>query len=220
MRTGRFNPTFVREQRKQIIDCDTVILAIGQAPNLDFLKPEDGVRVSPRGLIVADPSTLMTTAAGVFAGGDCVFGPRLIIDSVGDGKRIAIAVDEYLTGRRHPDTEVEVEVLDPHQMAADYMALQPPCRSPCCRSNAAPASPRSRSASTSRPPCRRPGGACGVGSTRSSRATERTLPNAFCAAGALMSVPSSASELVPLERIDLAPEVLEEIRQNEQAVPR
>ena len=28
----------------------------------------------------------MTTAPGVFAGGDCVFGPRLIIDSVGDGK--------------------------------------------------------------------------------------------------------------------------------------
>jgi thioredoxin reductase len=32
----------------------------------------------------------MTTAPGIFAGGDCVFGPRLIIDSVGDGKRIAI----------------------------------------------------------------------------------------------------------------------------------
>ena len=32
----------------------------------------------------------MTTAPGVFAGGDCVFGPRLIIDSVGDGKRIAL----------------------------------------------------------------------------------------------------------------------------------
>jgi NADPH-dependent glutamate synthase beta subunit-like oxidoreductase len=100
--SGRFNPTFF-ENSEQIIGCDTVILAIGQSPNLDFLKPEDGVRVSPRGLIVADPGTLMTTAAGVFAGGDCVFGPRLIIDSVGDGKRIAIAVDEYRGAGSPPD---------------------------------------------------------------------------------------------------------------------
>ena len=88
MRTGKFNPSF-EENSESIIECDTVILAIGQAPRLDFLTPEDGVEISPRGLIVADRETLMTSAPGVFAGGDCVFGPRLIIDSVGDGKRIA-----------------------------------------------------------------------------------------------------------------------------------
>ena len=60
----------------------------------------------------------MTTAPGVFAGGDCVFGPRLIIDSVGDGKRIAMGIDEYLRGAKHPDPEIEVEVLDRHQMFA------------------------------------------------------------------------------------------------------
>src|ERR1022692_4613015 len=120
--TGRFNPAFY-ENSESVIECDTVILAIGQAPNLDFLKPEDGVRVSPRGLVVADRETLMTSAAGVFAGGVCVFGPRLIIDSVGDGKRIAIAIDEHLTGRKHPDPEIVVEVLDHHRMFADYMNL-------------------------------------------------------------------------------------------------
>ena len=119
---GRFNPAF-EEHSESVIECDTVILAIGQAPNLDFLKPEDGVQVSPRGLVVANRETLMTSSPGVFAGGDCVFGPRLIIDSVGDGKRIAIAVDEYLTGRKHPDPEIEVEVLDHHKMFADYMNL-------------------------------------------------------------------------------------------------
>jgi NADPH-dependent glutamate synthase beta subunit-like oxidoreductase/NAD-dependent dihydropyrimidine dehydrogenase PreA subunit len=119
---GRFNPAF-EEHSESVIECDTVILAIGQAPNLDFLKPEDGVQVSPRGLVVANRETLMTSAPGVFAGGDCVFGPRLIIDSVGDGKRIAIAIDEYLTGRKHPDPEIEVEVLDHHKMFADYMNL-------------------------------------------------------------------------------------------------
>ena len=41
-----------------MIECDTVILAIGQATKLDFLRPEDGVQVSPRGLIVADRQSL------------------------------------------------------------------------------------------------------------------------------------------------------------------
>jgi ferredoxin len=90
---------------------------------LDFLSPEDGVDVSPRGLIVADRQSLQTTAPGIFAGGDCVFGPRLIIDSVGDGKRIAIGIDQYLRGTKHPDPEIEVEVLKRHQMSTGYMEL-------------------------------------------------------------------------------------------------
>ncbi len=52
--TGRFNPAFY-DNSESVIECDTVILAIGQTTKLDFLQPEDGVEVSPRGLIVADP---------------------------------------------------------------------------------------------------------------------------------------------------------------------
>jgi len=120
---GRFNPTFV-EHSKETIECDTLILAIGQAPRLDFLKPEDGVETSSRGLIVANPTTLMTSAPGVFAGGDCVFGPRLIIDSVGDGKRIAAGVHEFLTGHTKPEPEIEVEILNHHKMFRDYMEIE------------------------------------------------------------------------------------------------
>jgi NAD-dependent dihydropyrimidine dehydrogenase PreA subunit len=65
----------------------------------------------------------MTSAPGVFAGGDCAFGPRLIIDSVGDGKRIAASIDRYLTGRERPETGIEVEILDHHRMFADYMNI-------------------------------------------------------------------------------------------------
>jgi formate dehydrogenase (NADP+) beta subunit len=119
---GRFNPTFV-ENSEASLECDTVILAIGQAPRLDFLNPEDGVEISGRGLIVADRNTLMTTAPGVFAGGDCVFGPRLIIDSVGDGKRIAAGIHRYLTGYEPDSRQVEIEVLDHHCMFADFLNL-------------------------------------------------------------------------------------------------
>lgn len=117
---GRFRPVF-HDNSEEVLECDTVILAIGQMPNLDFLRPEDGVKVSPRGLLIADRETLETSAKGVYAGGDCVFGPRLIIDSVGDGRRIAASVDAYFTGRKRAAPVVSVEVLDRHQMMDGYM---------------------------------------------------------------------------------------------------
>ncbi len=120
--TGRFNPAFHDGTERQL-ECDTIIMAIGQAAKLDFLRPEDGVQVSPRGLVTVNRETLMTTAPGVFAGGDCVFGPRLIIDSVGDGKRAAIAIDEFLRQRKHPEPVIEVSVLDRHRMFTDFMDL-------------------------------------------------------------------------------------------------
>ncbi|MGZ4837617.1 MAG: FAD-dependent oxidoreductase [Terriglobales bacterium] len=120
--SGRFNPAFLEGSEKQL-ECDTLIMAIGQSANLDFLRPEDGVQISPRGLIAVNRETLMTSASGVFAGGDCVFGPRLIIDSVGDGKRAAIAIDEFLRGRKHPEPVIEVSILDRHRMFADFMDI-------------------------------------------------------------------------------------------------
>ena len=65
----------------------------------------------------------MTSAPGIFAGGDCVFGPRLIIDSVADGKRAAIGMDEYLRGRKHPEPFIEVEILKRHAMPLDYLDI-------------------------------------------------------------------------------------------------
>jgi ferredoxin len=81
------------------------------------------VDVSPRGLIAVNPQTLMTSASGVFAGGDCVFGPRLIIDSVADGKRAAVGIDEFLRGTQHSDPIVEVEVLERHHMPLQLLDL-------------------------------------------------------------------------------------------------
>lgn len=122
---GRFDPAF-HENSESVLDCDTIILAIGQAPKLDFLRPEDGVQISPRGLIAVDRATMMTSVPGIFAGGDCAFGPRLIIDSVADGKRAATAIDEYLSGHKAGEPVVEVEVLSRHRMFADFMEIARP----------------------------------------------------------------------------------------------
>jgi ferredoxin len=119
---GRFSPQFAPGS-ESLVECDTIILAIGQAPNLDFLGPESKVELSSRGLISVDRDNLMTSVPGIFAGGDCVFGPRLNIDSVADGKRAAVGIDEFLRGRKHADPVLEVEVFDMHQMITNYMEI-------------------------------------------------------------------------------------------------
>jgi formate dehydrogenase beta subunit len=117
----RFNPVF-EEGSESVIACDTAILAIGQASDVSFLKPEDGVETTRQGTVKIDPETLMSTAPGVFAAGDIAFGPRLIISAVADGKRAAEGIDRYLRG---PDWKpkpkhVLITVLDNHEMAANF----------------------------------------------------------------------------------------------------
>ncbi len=83
------------------LSCDTVLLAVGQAPDASFLEPggEDIVLARP-GWPQVDPKTLATTAPGVFVAGDLAHGTRLLIDAVASGKAAARSIYSYLTGRR------------------------------------------------------------------------------------------------------------------------
>jgi len=117
----RFNPRF-ESGTEAIIDCDTAILAVGQASDLSFLAPEDGVQVTRQGTIKIDPETLMTTAPGIFAAGDIAFGPRLIISAAADGKKAAEQIERYLKGSQWKSRSrlVQITVLDHHQMAESF----------------------------------------------------------------------------------------------------
>lgn len=95
---GRFNPQ-MDESVRESFEVDSVILAIGQQADLSFLKPSDGVELTPAGTIKIDPATLATSAPGLFAGGDVAFGPRILIDAVANGKLAALSIDDYLRGR-------------------------------------------------------------------------------------------------------------------------
>lgn len=83
---------------------DTVIAAIGQIPDIAFLKaegahPERGSLGIGRGdVIVTHPDTLQTDMKGVFAGGDAVTGAARAVDALAAGKKAAIAIDRYLNG--------------------------------------------------------------------------------------------------------------------------
>ena len=61
----RFNPAFYENSETQI-ECDTLIMAIGQAPRLDFFTPEDKVELSPRGLIAVESANSNDFGPGNF----------------------------------------------------------------------------------------------------------------------------------------------------------
>jgi formate dehydrogenase beta subunit len=117
----RFSPTFV-EGSESVLPCDTVILAIGQASDVSFLKPGDGIETTRQGTLKIDPATLMTTAQGIFAAGDVAFGPRLIINAVADGKKAAEEIDKFIRGPEwKPKNQfVQITILDHHKMAEQY----------------------------------------------------------------------------------------------------
>ena len=92
---GRFNPAFSDEEK--IIPCDSVILAIGQQADLSFLTGAEDVQVTPRGILKIDEN-LMTTAPGVFAGGDVAFGPRILVEAVANGHKAARSIHVHLSG--------------------------------------------------------------------------------------------------------------------------
>jgi NADPH-dependent glutamate synthase beta subunit-like oxidoreductase len=109
--TGRFAPQYDDED-VVVLDADACILAIGQQPDLSFLKPADGIELTPAGIIRVSPATLATSAAGVFAGGDVAFGPRNLIEAVANGKRAARSIHEYLTGpKARLEAHLEIEEI-------------------------------------------------------------------------------------------------------------
>jgi NADH-quinone oxidoreductase subunit F len=77
---------------------DTVIAAVGQAPDLSFLPPDSALERTRWERLAVDANRLVTSVPGVFAGGDFVSGPGMVIEAVAAGRRGAIAIDKYLRG--------------------------------------------------------------------------------------------------------------------------
>jgi len=91
------------------LDCDAVIAAIGQRPEI----PEQFDLVTQRGNVIqADPETLATSRPGIFAAGDAVTGPVSVIEAIGAGKKAAISIDKYLGGEGILKVE-PIEVKEP-----------------------------------------------------------------------------------------------------------
>jgi len=99
--SGRRRPVPVADS-EFFVEADTVIAAVGQAPDLSFLPPDSALERTRWETLVVDDNTLVTNIPGIFAGGDFATGPGMVIDAIAAGRRGAIAVDKYLKGDTSP----------------------------------------------------------------------------------------------------------------------
>ncbi len=94
--TGRRIPKAIAGS-EWVLDADIVVEAIGNQAESGSPSWYPNVDVDQNGLIQADAATLTTSVEGIFAGGDIVRGPALVVDAVNDGKVAAMAIIEYLS---------------------------------------------------------------------------------------------------------------------------
>jgi heterodisulfide reductase subunit A-like polyferredoxin len=101
-----------------VIPCDAVVATIGQVPDVKSLGERLGLTTTKWGTLHADPVTLATELPGVFAGGDCVTGPDVVVTAMLAGKKAANSIDRWLSGQ---DLRVGRELEGPYhtQYAVD-----------------------------------------------------------------------------------------------------
>ena len=83
---------------REILPCDTVVLAIGQDNAFPFIERNIGLEFGKWDMPVVDKTTFMSTRPGVFFGGDAAFGPANIIWAVEQGHQAAISIHNYCHG--------------------------------------------------------------------------------------------------------------------------
>jgi len=92
--SGRARPVAISGS-EFVIPCDTVVVAIGTRANPLLTSTCPELKLNKWGNIIVDDNG-MTNLPGVFAGGDIVRGAATVILAMGDGKRAANSIDQYL----------------------------------------------------------------------------------------------------------------------------
>ena len=116
---------------REILPCDTVVLAIGQDNAFPFIERGIGLEFGKWDMPVVDKTTFMSTRPGVFFGGDAAFGPANIIWAVEHGHQAAISIHNYcqelpLTERPAPGMTLTSTKMGLHEWAYsnNYNAAQ------------------------------------------------------------------------------------------------
>lgn len=91
--SGRRRPQPI-EGSNNIIDVETVVIAIGQSPNPLIRQTTEGLETQKWGGIIVNEETNETTRENVYAGGDVVTGAATVILAMGAGKKAAQAIHE------------------------------------------------------------------------------------------------------------------------------
>jgi formate dehydrogenase (NADP+) beta subunit len=106
------------------IECDDVLLAIGQENAFPWIERDIGLEFDRWGLPRVDPGTFQSTLPRVFFGGDAAFGPKNIIWAVAHGHEAAISIDRFCRGeslseRPPPMTNLVSQKMGIHEWSYD-----------------------------------------------------------------------------------------------------
>jgi NADPH-dependent glutamate synthase beta subunit-like oxidoreductase len=93
--TGRRRPIATNEIRR--FECEAVILAVGEAVDMDFVRAS-GLRIKENGTLEVDRYTLETSRSKFYAGGDLISGASNVSNAMGYGKKAARTMDYRLMG--------------------------------------------------------------------------------------------------------------------------
>lgn len=119
--SGRRRPVPI-EGSETLIEADTVYTAIGQKPELSCLYDDSGVcqlGETKWRTLDAHPDTLQTALPHVFTGGDMHTGPALVITALGEGRKAARSIHQYLTeGELHYSSKLQRDLI-PYTMFTD-----------------------------------------------------------------------------------------------------
>ncbi|HUV31384.1 MAG TPA: molybdopterin-dependent oxidoreductase [Acidobacteriota bacterium] len=125
--SGRRRPVKI-EGSEYTLECDWVISAIGQEPDLSGVESDQAVQVTRWKTIEAKKGTFQTDHPGVFSGGDVVTGPADAIDAIAAGRAAARAIEKYIkTGIAEPPVSRFESTRDNfHKLTVeDLPALEP-----------------------------------------------------------------------------------------------
>lgn len=95
--SGRPRPIPIEGEEFEI-KCTDILVSIGQSPDLKGLGDMMGLEISDWGTFAVDPLTKETNLLGLFAGGDCVTGPNVVVLAMREGMEAAVSIDRYCRG--------------------------------------------------------------------------------------------------------------------------
>jgi NADPH-dependent glutamate synthase beta subunit-like oxidoreductase len=91
----RGRPRLEPSGEEVVIECDDVLMAIGQENSFPWIERDIGLEFDKWDMPKVDKSTMMSTRPGVFFGGDAAWGPENIIKAVAHGHQAAISIDHH-----------------------------------------------------------------------------------------------------------------------------
>ena len=111
-------------EKDAFFECDDVLLAVGQENAFPWIERDCGVAFDEWGLPKLDKSSLQSSVANVFFGGDSAFGPKNIITAVAHGHDAAVSIDLFLNGedvrvRPDPMTNLVSQKMGIHEWSYD-----------------------------------------------------------------------------------------------------